>query len=596
MGSVCVKRFLALALLFCNSAAFGYTPAAMPTNTALQGAATITYPGGLWRDTFGNGNGAPPLFYRPSNAACTLNAGNGDNGGQVKSADGKCWLAVFPNGVADVREWGAIGDGVTNNTTAIQAAVNYAIGYAGGLALAVPPGTFMHNTVTVEGLNLRIQGAGKDKTVFKPLTSGTVPWQIGNPSDPNPWFGTFHWTTGGIYFKDLTFDSTGKAIADVQLAPSAQQVTFDTINFVGDVASYTLVDDLSDEPTYLNDNWYCTNNTSWALVFDTWGHNQHITGGLIQGGSAGFGSGCSGFLIKQGLYSPLSTGITSLTLSGTTATATTATAIPPAMYVGVVLRGTVSGATQAAYNGTFAMTITGTNTFTYYVGGSPPSPATGTITAVLDPAATIHRVEGVTIDGHTTFLSSGPNVLEIGNSLSTTAIGAIFDQIPVNGNGVYITSGADDVKLIGNWYGGAGTISNQIGVFVNNTAGVGTQIIGGTCWNTNFCVATGGVTGAGPAVSDLYIAGLHSNFTVTQMGYFDSVGKLTLMGNVDDGGNPANASTIPANGTFGTAQTAQHSTIIACGNMMTANNPVPYDATASYHTCANVGPAGFWGN
>lgn len=110
-------RYLVLAVLSCSSAAFGYTPAALPTNTALQAASTITYPGGVIRDTFGNGNGAPPLFYQPSTSVCTAP----DNGAQVASADGKCWIAVFPGAGADVREWGASPS--IDNATILNAAV-----------------------------------------------------------------------------------------------------------------------------------------------------------------------------------------------------------------------------------------------------------------------------------------------------------------------------------------------------------------------------------------------------------------------------------------------------------------------------------------
>jgi hypothetical protein len=46
----------------------------------------------------------------------------------------------------------------------------------------------------------------------------------------------------------------------------------------------------------------------------------------------------------------------------------------------------ISGATQADYNGDFAITVTGSNTFTYQVANSPASPATGTITSKVAPA------------------------------------------------------------------------------------------------------------------------------------------------------------------------------------------------------------------
>lgn len=65
-----------------------------------------------------------------------------------------------------------------------------------------------------------------------------------------------------------------------------------------------------------------------------------------------------------------------LTASGTTATAT----VP---NHGIVSGNSIiiAGADQSDYNGTFSVTVTSDDTFTYTMGGSPASPATGTITA-----------------------------------------------------------------------------------------------------------------------------------------------------------------------------------------------------------------------
>lgn len=68
--------------------------------------------------------------------------------------------------------------------------------------------------------------------------------------------------------------------------------------------------------------------------------------------------------------------VTSITRSGTTATAATST---PHMLA-TAMQTTISGAVETAYNGLFAVTVTGPNTFTYQVAGSPSTPATGTIT------------------------------------------------------------------------------------------------------------------------------------------------------------------------------------------------------------------------
>jgi hypothetical protein len=59
-----------------------------------------------------------------------------------------------------VKDFGAVGDGVTNDTAAIQAAIN------SGKSVYAPPGTYLCNlTITTSGV--RIIGAGRERTIFK---------------------------------------------------------------------------------------------------------------------------------------------------------------------------------------------------------------------------------------------------------------------------------------------------------------------------------------------------------------------------------------------------------------------------------------------
>lgn len=135
------------------------------TNAALLAASTVNYPTGVWRDTFGTSppNNAPPVWYLPSNSLCSLAAGAGDNGAQVKSSDGKCWIAQFSAAGVDVGEWGAIGDGTTNDTVAFQSALD---GSAGHYILLGVGRSYYIGSVTI-----------KDKTTLK----GT----FGNIGAPN---------------------------------------------------------------------------------------------------------------------------------------------------------------------------------------------------------------------------------------------------------------------------------------------------------------------------------------------------------------------------------------------------------------------------
>lgn len=80
------------------------------------------------RKSFSQLGDAPPLFYMASNNACTVSSGTGDEGSQVVSADGKCWLALFPANGLDVRDFGARGDGKTDSSIAVQACLDAAEG------------------------------------------------------------------------------------------------------------------------------------------------------------------------------------------------------------------------------------------------------------------------------------------------------------------------------------------------------------------------------------------------------------------------------------------------------------------------------------
>ena len=82
--------------------------------------------------------------------------------------------------------------------------------------------------------------------------------------------------------------------------------------------------------------------------------------------------------------------VSTLTRIGTTATATTASDHNLASGMSVVM----AGAVETDYNGTVVITVTGLNTFTYEVVGSPSTPATGTITVTTDSASvSIESVE-----------------------------------------------------------------------------------------------------------------------------------------------------------------------------------------------------------
>ena len=80
--------------------------------------------------------------------------------------------------------------------------------------------------------------------------------------------------------------------------------------------------------------------------------------------------------------------VTSVTRSGSTVTVTTTEDHGYATGQTV----TIAGATQTKYNGTWEITVTGADTFTYTITTTPATPATGTITAKLADVSTAKSV------------------------------------------------------------------------------------------------------------------------------------------------------------------------------------------------------------
>jgi hypothetical protein len=108
--------------------------------------------------------------------------------------------------------------------------------------------------------------------------------------------------------------------------------------------------------------------------------NVRVLGALGVGGDA-----AGSTLLVQ--VTPVTKTVTSLTRSGSTATATASNhGFVTGNFVNVV------GANEMDYNGAVQVTVVDANTFTYTLAGTPASPATGTITAKV---TTVIRIEDV---------------------------------------------------------------------------------------------------------------------------------------------------------------------------------------------------------
>ena len=138
----------------------------VPTNAALATAPATLYPTGVWRDDYAIGLGAPPTFYQPIASPCSLNSGAGDNGSQVRSSDGKCWLATgLAGGPVWASVWGVVGDNATNNYTALSNVIAW-MNANNNCKIELPAGDIQFSSalpaITSQGCAL--EGQGRDHT------------------------------------------------------------------------------------------------------------------------------------------------------------------------------------------------------------------------------------------------------------------------------------------------------------------------------------------------------------------------------------------------------------------------------------------------
>jgi|GEM_PF-2904803 len=122
-----------------------------------------------------NPAGTPHITWRGASTGCVV-MGNFSEGPSTRFSGLPADALVVTGGnsqlnriygltALDVREFGAIGDNSTNNTTAIQAAINAALA-AGGGVVYFPPGTYLTNTLTMVR-NVTLMGAGQKATFIK---------------------------------------------------------------------------------------------------------------------------------------------------------------------------------------------------------------------------------------------------------------------------------------------------------------------------------------------------------------------------------------------------------------------------------------------
>jgi hypothetical protein len=143
---------------------------AVAGNNAALEALPSTATSFVTRLGFATPGDAPTLGFIPSASACSLNAGAGDGGSQVPSADGNCWIANY-EGDPDIREWGAKGDNSTDIGQFIQAAYNANV----GRCIFIPAGIYLWTSpVTIGAQPPCFSGAGWNENDGTLTTFGTL--------------------------------------------------------------------------------------------------------------------------------------------------------------------------------------------------------------------------------------------------------------------------------------------------------------------------------------------------------------------------------------------------------------------------------------
>ena len=117
--------------------------------------------------------------------------------------------SVAASSLISVKAYGAVGDGVTDDTAAIQAAINACIAFK--KSLYVPAGTYMVTGlayVSGDQTQINIYGDGRNKSKIKKLSGVSPILTVGNDGE------FFH---SNYSIRDITFDGAGLSVVCLRL-------------------------------------------------------------------------------------------------------------------------------------------------------------------------------------------------------------------------------------------------------------------------------------------------------------------------------------------------------------------------------------------
>ena len=150
---------------------------------------------------YATGNNSGVLFFK----VVASGTGTADGGKYIDLPTLGLQLEQNMKLVPSIKDFGAVGDGVTNNTVAIQAALTY------GNNVAVPEGTFFSNALTRnDGLRLLGAGIGRSILEFEDTNGITVT----SPDDDHP-----------VYVSNISFHQKGEGVNTALIIDNSGQIS-----------------------------------------------------------------------------------------------------------------------------------------------------------------------------------------------------------------------------------------------------------------------------------------------------------------------------------------------------------------------------------
>jgi hypothetical protein len=179
----------------------------------------------------------------------------------------KASYSIVNGAPVNILDYGAVGDGVTNNTAAIQAAIDAAA--VDGRTVYAPAGRYKHTgtIVTKNGVNIVGEGdchnpalAGYDNGTIFEYTGTSDGWQINNPINvSNP---------AHIEISKVTFYAPNVPVGKGAFADTAStQLYFDLCSFVFNAAGVGLIFDQTEVSSVTRCQFLAINSGTGACIW-----------------------------------------------------------------------------------------------------------------------------------------------------------------------------------------------------------------------------------------------------------------------------------------------------------------------------------------